>query len=517
MSKPLLKYSIYSRKSRKIGLYLFIAFCAVVFGGIYGMYIPLLPLSNIKFMLIPILFLILLCIWMIPERKEFLENPTRYGLYIFLTFWLIWPPYLSLVILPDNSWISPQRILVYFMLIMMLLSASISKKTKHILHENYNENRGIYICIFVLLFASFASVFSSNNLAFSFTGFVKDVMFNFLVFFLGAALINQAKYLKIIFLICIFSALILGLMSFYENTLSQTIWSYHIPRNFFVDTEDMQKILSPRFRFNDYRVKGSSLTSLEYAELLSYTLPMCLYYLLNNKGKFLKLIMVITILIIFYAIVVSRSRLGLVGALVSISSYSYLIAMRNWRINKKSLVGPALLTLYPAGLAALGLLIGFSTTLTNLIFGGAGHASSTSARSEMWVKGLPLIAKKPLFGHGLYMGGSTLNYITPAGVRTIDTYILSIVLEIGVVGMLAFIILFILGSIKASKAYAYARKDDEFSLMGAAIVSIFMAFLVIKMVLSQRYNHTLLFLLLGVATHFKYLVPNIEHTTKAKD
>ena len=43
-----------------------------------------------------------------------------------------------------------------------------------------------------------------------------------------------------------------------------------------------------------------------------------------------------------------------------------------------------------------------------------------------------IIAERPLFGYGLYQGAEVLNYRTPSGVLTIDTFILGITLDIGI-------------------------------------------------------------------------------------
>lgn len=505
MNKPLLKYSNLVNTRSKIVLYVsFIVLCSTV-GIVYGLYLPLVPMSTVKMMLLPILILGLIGIWMMPEKEKFLENKLRAGLYTFLAFWCVWPPYLSLIKLPGDPWMSPQRILIYILLIISFLMFSVSRDAKTKLHDNYRNNKVIFLATLIFMFTSLISVFFSNDLNISITAFVKDMLFNFLVFFIAATIISHEKYLKMIFLICIFSALILGLMGIYENTLNQTIWSFHLPMSLFANTEDVQKILTPKFRFGDYRVKGSSLTSLEYAELLSYVLPMCLYYLLENKNKFFKIFILLLIFIMIYAIIVSRSRLGLVGALISLSSYSLLISIRNWHIYRHSLVGAAMMTLYPAGLAVMGILIALSTTLTNMIFGSSssGHIDSTQARFDQWSMGLSLIAERPIFGYGLNMGASTLNYRTPGGTLTIDSFILSITLETGIIGGLAFILLFIAGSFKAAKVYILSGEKSQFTRMAGAVASILLTFLIIKGVLSQRYNHVLLFMLLGIVTSYR--------------
>ena len=502
MNRPLLKYSKLVDLKYKIILYMsFILLCSLV-GFIYGYIIPLVPMGTIKMMMLPIFFIALVGIWAMPEKDEFLENKVRFGFFIFLMFWCMWPEYLSLIKLPGDPWMSPQRILIYILLLMSLIMFSVSKSSKNTLYNNFINNRMIFILVLVFMFASLISIFFSKTIEFSTTYFIKDLMFNFLVFFIASTLITKEEHLKVIFKICIFSAIILSLMAFYENSLNQTIWAHHLPRGMFAANEEVQKILTPMFRFGDYRVKGSSLTSLEYAELLSYILPMCLYYFLENKNTFIKFMMVIAIVLIFYAIVVSRSRLGLVGAIVSISNYSFIISIRYWRLNKHSLIGPALLVMYPAGLIAFGLLIGFSTTLSSMILGGSGHAGSTNARPEMWIKGLPMVAERPFFGYGLNMGASTLNYTTQGGFLTIDTFILQIMLETGLIGGVAFVLIFLFGSFQTSKVYINSKSDDGFGKMGAAIASILLAFIVIKIVLSQRSNHPLLFLLLGVITNY---------------
>ena len=113
------------------------------------------------------------------------------------------------------------------------------------------------------------------------------------------------------------------------------------------------------------------------------------------------------------------------------------------------------------------------------------------------------LQKDQYSGMAYPQGASALNFRSPSGVLTIDTYILSNTLETGLVGGIAFIVLFVIGSIKSAKVYTYSNDDDKFEKMAAALASTLIAFLVVKMVLSQHYNHTLLFLILGIVTHFR--------------
>ncbi len=133
-----------------------------------------------------------------------------------------------------------------------------------------------------------------------------------------------------------------------------------------------------------------------------------------------------------------------------------------------------------------------------VFFGGGAEAASTTARWTQWEQGLPYILKNPVLGYGVRQGAIVLNFRNPAGERTIDSYWLSLLLDTGVVGFVAFMGFFYIVIRLCAKLYVETSNIKNSSArFGAAIASSLAAFIVIKLVLSQASNHGLVFVIAG--------------------
>ncbi len=120
----------------------------------------------------------------------------------------------------------------------------------------------------------------------------------------------------------------------------------------------------------------------------------------------------------------------------------------------------------------------------------------------------PVIFQSPLFGHGPGRGAEALGFVTPGGLVTIDTYILSIVLDYGVIGFVLFYGMLAAALITSARlALAWrptsgsANREASFILPLCAMLA---AFLMIKTVLSQEENHAILFMIYGAIMVLTY-------------
>src|SRR3546814_3003931 len=84
----------------------------------------------------------------------------------------------------------------------------------------------------------------------------------------------------------------------------------------------------------------------------------------------------------------------------------------------------------------MGLLLA-SRRLYVMLIGGGQHQASNDARTSMYQDGIPLMLSNP-WGFGANQGAAALNYRLPSGMLTIDSYYLSIGLDYGVLGLIAF-------------------------------------------------------------------------------
>jgi O-antigen ligase len=112
--------------------------------------------------------------------------------------------------------------------------------------------------------------------------------------------------------------------------------------------------------------------------------------------------------------------------------------------------------------------------------------------------GAPFIKSNPITGHGFGLGGLII------GLGQIDSYVLSLVVETGVVGLIFFVGLLLLPVWYGLRNYL-SDMSETGSLAGALACS-FVAFGMNRLVLSQKENHMLVFSLLAIM-----IVLNYEH------
>ena len=115
----------------------------------------------------------------------------------------------------------------------------------------------------------------------------------------------------------------------------------------------------------------------------------------------------------------------------------------------------------------------------------------------------PLFSR-PLLGYGPGNSGEALGYYQPGGLLTVDTYIITLLLDYGIIGFLLFtaallsmlVIIIRLSLLPGNHRYASTT----------ALAAALTAFTVIRLVLSQQDNHTFLFMLFGLFFVQVYLV-----------
>ena len=164
-------------------------------------------------------------------------------------------------------------------------------------------------------------------------------------------------------------------------------------------------------------------------------------------------------------------------------------------------MGPALTLAYPAILGMILLIVASVPAIRVLVFGGGQHQASNNARDAQFAMAPPIILENPL-GTGAGTGGWTLGYTNAGGEGTIDTYLLSVVLEYGIAGFILFYGMLTYGFVR-SAILSSTVKDRELGY--ATPISIcFAVFFTIRTVLSQEHNNPIMFMLLGMTAAIAY-------------
>jgi O-antigen ligase len=229
-------------------------------------------------------------------------------------------------------------------------------------------------------------------------------------------------------------------------------------------------------------------------------IPIGLFFAFHRERLSERILGWVVLLAGIIGIFCSGSRGGWLGAIVSIPVFVAILSIRKLKQSKVSLV-PAIAG--AAGLILVGCLVALinvSHTFHDMVLGGASEASSTQARYNQWAMGIPYIKSNPITGHGLDVGGGLIG-------DQIDSYILSLVLETGVPGLVFFVGMLLLPIWYGLRSYLYDM--SEYGALAGALACSFIAFTENRLVLSQRENHMLFFSLLAIV-----IVANYEHARK---
>jgi O-antigen ligase len=202
--------------------------------------------------------------------------------------------------------------------------------------------------------------------------------------------------------------------------------------------------------------------------------------------------------LILYTILATDARLGAVGFFMSVLLYLLIWSFIQWRHVKGSLLGPAVFLAYPVIFCAFMAATFAIQRLRLIVWGGGSTTYSNQARIDQLHSGIPKILNRPV-GYGAGQGADELGYVNLAGTMTIDNYYLLIALEYGILGFILYygaIALVIYHAAKHSLLREPESREHTFLIPVAISLSVFF---IIKSIFSQMGNHTLQFMMIGMA------------------
>src|SRR3546814_1493739 len=112
-----------------------------------------------------------------------------------------------------------------------------------------------------------------------------------------------------------------------------------------------------------------------------------------------------------------------------------------------------------------------------------------------------MILKNP-WGFGADQGAAALGYLTPAGEITLDSYYLTIGLDYGVAGFIAFYGMLLAAIYLCVRVYLTSSESE--ARIAAPVAIALGAYFVIKSVLSQSQNQFIMYAFVGVALALNY-------------
>jgi O-antigen ligase len=191
----------------------------------------------------------------------------------------------------------------------------------------------------------------------------------------------------------------------------------------------------------------------------------------------------------------SGSRGAYIGSLASMAVFLTARPIRRARLSRISLAPAFAGVAGVLSFATMVVLIEISGKVHNAVLGGGADAASNEGRRLQWLAGWPLIKENPITGHGFGTGGFDIS-------GSIDSYVLSLLVETGVPGLVFFAGIVGLPIWFGLRNYIYDL--SEVGALSGSLACSFIAFTTYRLALSQRENHMLVFSLLAMVLILVY-------------
>ncbi len=177
-----------------------------------------------------------------------------------------------------------------------------------------------------------------------------------------------------------------------------------------------------------YRARGAGADPNDLAITLSLTIPVVLYLSVHTKSRAARILYLLYVPVVVLAVAFTGSRTGFVAMLVSFSAF----LLAKWRT--QVMIIPVLIIIFfnmPSLLPEQSLMRiqGIPQEITS---------GTLSGRTIIWEYGLDVFYDHPYFGTGV----GTFNAVVPRN-RSSHNAFLSIAVELGLVGIVIFILIFL--------------------------------------------------------------------------
>lgn len=479
----------------------------VVLAFFYGLLFTFLPLSFLPFMLMPLGVLVAFVIWALPGERA---PPTKLLTQLFFAFFvalIVWPNYLAISI-STLPWITFIRLIGVPMALLLFVSLSVSRKFREDLKAVLDSTPWVWKLLALFVLIQLITIPLSGRPGRSISRFAIAQINWTMIFFVACYVFRSpgrvTQWTKVMFWV----AIVVIAIGAQEWRTKHVVWAGHIPSFLAVSDEAVQRILAGKTRLGIfYRVQSTFTTSLSFAEYLALTTPFVIHVAVNAKRQMTRLGAMVCVPIVFCGVLMTDSRLGALGFFLSFLMYIAIWGLRRWRSDPKSIMGPAITLGYPLIFSTF-----IAATLVNLrlyrmVWGGGQYSFSTDARQQQMEMGLPKILHAP-WGHGIGEAASVLGFYNPSGLLTIDSYYLTVGLDYGVLGFIAYYGMFVAAMLYGARAL-FRSKSYETSFLVPAVIAL-ANFVIVKSVLSQEAGHPFAFMLLGLVTALAYRV-NLEN------
>jgi hypothetical protein len=471
---------------------------AIFLGAVVGLSAVILPPMGA--FAIPVMASLVL-LWALPELPAVPARAVRALFPIVLVVDLCVPVYYAIAG-TGLPWISIRRIVTFPLIVCMALLVAGSSAARAQIAQRLVAGKLISTCAIGYLVMMALSVLNSESRPESISYILDAVLIWFLPFFTIIYLTSDEREIDNFIKTIAWCAVFISVCGVVEFPLQRNIFVAILPKPILDALMENSPTFAAMATTNmyhngQYRAPSVFENALSFGQFEAMIIPFGYYFLVHRPrgDRWLGLLVVASGLL---GIITSGSRGAFVSILVATPAFVALWLIRTVRFKPRSLA-PALVGVAGVmGFAALIILIFTWLRLYNMVIGShADDQGSSQARWDQWHMAIPHILNHPLVGNGTGTGGTVVGYFNPgAQFPTLDSMIVSTLVETGVPGLLFFygslIFAIVLGARK------YLEDSGGRGAFAGGLSCSLIAFLVYTTVLTQVENFTIMYLFLGL-------------------
>jgi O-antigen ligase len=480
------------------------ASAAVFLGILVGLSAVILPPAG-AFTIPSMIFVIVL--WAMPDLYSVPRGVVRKLFFVVLVVDLCVPTYYAIAG-TGLPWISIRRLVTFPLILAFAIVIAGSSADRARIGERFGAAKAISICAFGFLAMIWLSVVTADAAFASISPAVDAFLTWYVPFFALVFLVRDEGDIDGTIRVVCWCAILITVAGVVEFFFKHNIFIYILPtpilQALLEHDPTFQNLLVPAMRNGVYRSSSVYATALSFGEFAAMITPMSYYFLFHPRRSYDRIFGWTILITSVAALFAANARGGYLSALAAAPVFAALWVVRKNRSSKASLAAATVAVAGTIGFITLVTSIFTVQRLYNTLIGSSYEAqASAQARIDQWRMALPHIIKNPLTGHGFGNGANVVGYVTGGGLPTLDSSIVSVLVETGVPGLVFFFGLPVLGILFGAREYM-SDASPRGAIAGPLACSL-VAFLVNRSVLSQRENQMLLYFLVGSVIILMYL------------
>jgi hypothetical protein len=403
----------------------------------FSLYIAIAAATTIIFPPLGVLFLfpVILAIALAAPTARATPRKLAFNLILVACVLLaVWPVYIFVKLGPSPI-LTPPRLVLYVVGAMWLYDMAVSPMRRAQFALAVRRSGWVSRAVFIFFFLGLISLPLAQGRSLAIPEFFRQAMIWLLPFCAVATYCRRQRDFVLILKATTVGAIIVAVIALAEVASGQLMANVLSP---FIsgDGEWLQNVKEQKIRDGVFRAQASHTHPLSLGEHMALAAPFAFAFCLGAKGRRARWLWGVGLVLILLGAVATNARGASLGMAASIITMAVILTVRFLRNRRAFRYRPI------AGLAAvLALLcapilsVGVYAVVSGK--GGMSASNSTQARFDQIEQAWPKIMKRPVLGYGSGRASRVLGYWGNS--LTIDNYYLSLTLDLGVLGPIAFL------------------------------------------------------------------------------